>query len=477
MDIRAKVLSALRWTTIARLFGQLLSWVITILVIRILSPQDYGLMAMAMVVISLLVLVNALGLAAVLVHNRALSEYERRQIFGVVIIVNVSFCVGLILAAPILADFYNEPRLTDIMRVLALQFVMLIFETIPQSQLERDLDFKNRSIVEFVTMLAGSVLTLILAYMGMGVWALVWGSLVTTATRMLGLNIIAWQPCRPVFSLRGMSKHLAYGRSVAVDRVLQFAFAESDKLIGGKLLGKEALGYYAVASHLASLPIHKLTGLINSVAFPAFSQVQADRVRTRGYMLKASRVMSVLAFPVFFGISSVAEELTLLLLGPKWQAAALPLQIVSLVMPLRMVMNLFQPLLWGVGRPDVSAGNFILAAAIMPLAFVIGAAWGPEGIALGWLVAFPVVFLVSAARTVPLVDMALVDFVSTLARPLAASVVMYAVVSAGRGYAFGQTGEFWHLVQLVVVGGVTYAAVLYMIHRDGVDETLELVQR
>jgi O-antigen/teichoic acid export membrane protein len=476
VDIRAKVLTALRWTVTARFFGQVLSWAITIVVIRMLSPEDYGLMAMAMVLISFSILINTAGLDAVLVQQRDLQEQGRRQIFGVIIVVNAALFALMVIGASWIADFYREPRLTAVIQVLAFHFVILIFETLPQSQLERDINFKQRSVVELITMFAGSVVTLIFAYADMGVWALVWGALAGTASRVIGFNLIERSLVWPSFSVKGMMSQLAFGGSVTLDRGLRFIFAESDKFIGGRVLGKELLGYYAVASHLASLPIQKLQALINSVAFPAFSRVQSDPLQVGRYLLKASRVLSILAFPVFFGISSIAPELTSLLLGEKWQVAALPLQILSVIMPVRMLMNLFQPLLWGIGRPDVSATNFLLAAIVMPIAFTIGVQWGAVGLALAWSCAFPIVFFVSVWRAVAQVNLRLSDFLMTMARPVFASALMYAAVIAAKTYAVRDSGELLYVTQLVLVGALAYVALLVAMNRQGLLEALRLLR-
>ncbi len=378
-DIRTKVLIALRWTTLSKFSGQLVSWAVTVYVIRILSPDDYGLMAMASVPIIFFYLLNTVGLDAVLVQKRDLSERLRAQVFGIVILVNLLLFLGFLGGAPWIAAFYHEPRLTAMVRVLGFQFVLLAFETLPQSQLERDFDFGRRSIVELVTIVAGSLTAWTLARAGFGVWTLIWGSLTTTAIRTVGLNLAQRSLCWPRFSLEGIKGDLLFGRSVTVDRALRFILADTDRFIGGKLFGNVLLGYYAVANDLASLPINKLTGLINSIALPAFAKAQLTPAGARSYLLTVTRLMSLLAFPFFLGISSIAPELTVLLLGPKWQAAAIPLQLLSLVMPLRMLMNAFQPFLWGVGRPDTSASTFLIGALTMPVAFVVGAQWGPVG--------------------------------------------------------------------------------------------------
>jgi O-antigen/teichoic acid export membrane protein len=466
-DIRTKVLIALRWTTLSKFLGQLVSWAVTVYVIRILSPDDYGLMAMASVPIIFFYLLNSAGLDAVLVQKRDLSEHLRAQVFGIVILVNLLLFLVFLGAAPWIAAFYDEPRLTAIVRVLGFQFVLLAFETLPQSELERDIDFGRRSIVELVTIVAGSLTAWTLARAGFGVWTLVWGSLTTTAIRMVGLNLAQRSLRWPRFSLEGMKSDLLFGRSVTVDRALRFTLADSDRFIGGKLFGNVLLGYYAVANDLASLPINKLTGLINSIALPAFARAQLTPAGARSYLLTVTRLMSLLAFPFFLGMSSIAPELTALLLGPKWQAAAVPLQLLSLVMPLRMLMNAFQPFLWGVGRPDTSASTFLIGALTMPVAFLVGAQWGPVGLSLAWALVYPLVFLGSIAYAQSLTGVLVTDILGTMGRPILASLFMYALVFTAKNFAvFGQSGGVLHLAQLVLVGAITYTGAMLVLDRE-----------
>jgi len=474
--LRKKVVSAVRWTATARLVGQILSWAITIVVIRILSPADYGLMAEAAVIIAFFTILNSIGYDAVLIQHAEISDELRQAIFGLVIVVNVAFFLILFLGAPLIGSFFSQPQLVSIVHVMSFQFLVLIFETLPQSQLEREIRFRRRSIVDLATLLAGSIATLSLALVEFGVWALVWGNMITITTRVVGLNIIERSLCMPSFSWRRLGNSISYGGYVTIDRVLRFAFGETDKFIGGKLMGAQALGYYAVATHIASLPIQKLTGFINSIAFPAFAQTQRNSGDTERYLLKAGALMSLFAFPVFFGISSVGLDLTLLLLGEKWLNAALPLQIVSIVMPLRMLYNIFQPFLWGVGRPGVSASNFAIAAIVMPIAFAMGAQWGPVGLSVAWVAVYPAIFLFSATRASRLVGVHVTDFLKTMVGPMLAAMVMYLAIYAVSHVAVGAPGSVIHLVQLVGTGMVIYTIAVWFLCRQTLLDAISLVR-
>ncbi len=274
-----------------------------------------------------------------------------------------------------------------------------------------------------------------------------------------------------------MKTDLLFGRAATVDRALRFALADTDRFIGGRFFGNTLLGYYAVANDLASLPINKLTGLINSIALPAFAKAQSGPGGARAALLTMTRLMSLLAFPFFLGISSIAPEMSALLLGPKWQAATVPLQLLSLVMPLRMLMNALQPFLWGVGRPDTSVSIFLIGALSMPIAFLVGAQWGPVGLSLAWALAYPVVFLVSIAHARTLSGVLVTDILRTMERPILASLLMYAVVFGVKHYvAFGQSEHILHLVSLVLVGAVTYIGSMLVLDRGACREGSEALR-
>ena len=189
IPVGAKVLSALRWSAATRLVGQVVSWTMTVFVIRLLSPSDYGVLAMAVILPSALYLLNDLGLDVVLVRRLAPGEEFRRQVFGVVIAVNLLCALILVTAAPLVAAFFSEPTLIPILRVLSLQFLLLVFETLPRARLEQGLDFRSQSLISLGANWLGGLTTLALALTGWGVWALVWGRLVSTATTTLALNV------------------------------------------------------------------------------------------------------------------------------------------------------------------------------------------------------------------------------------------------------------------------------------------------
>lgn len=473
--LRQKVISGLTWSVGLKFLGQSLTWLITIFIMRRLSPQDYGLMGMAGIAITYLAAVNELGLAAFLIQNRTLDVKMISQIFGLLLVVNVGLFVSCFLLAPIISSFFSEPRLVGLIRLLAVQFILAAFVVIPQSLIDREMLFRQKSTVDLVSAIFSSLTTLTLVLNGFGVWSLVWGSLTLRLFRTVGLNLIKPYLHLPRFSFKKMRQCISFGGYVAVARMLWLLYINSDILIVGKLLGKQLLGYYNVALTLASLPMEKISGALNQVAFPAFASIQNDIQQATKNFLKAVRIMSLLAFPVLWGISSVAPQLMELLIGKRWAAAILPLRILGIIIPVRMISTLMGPTLLGLGRPDIAVHNVITAALLLPLGFLVGCQWGIAGVSISWVTVFPIVFLINLKRLTGVLRIGPLNVISSMFRPLVGATLMYIVVVA-MGVVISQFDPSFRLVLSITCGAVTYIGSIFILDRRACYEVLSLLR-
>lgn len=476
MDLRTEVISGIRWTGGARFSAQLVSWGITIVVMRLLTPADYGLMAMAGVFVAYMTLMNDLGLREALIQRPDIDEITLRQAFALLLLLNIGSFLLLFLAAPLAAAFFDEQRIVPMIRVLSTQFIVASFCIIPEALLSRKMQFKKNSVIDLASAILGSVATLILAMRGFGVWALVWGSLVISVSRTVGLNIICPFVRLPLFSLQGMGEILAFGGYATVRGTLWFLFTQADIFIIGRLLGHELLGIYSVGASLASMPMDKVSGIINQVAFPAFSKIQKDSDKVASNFLKATRVVSILAFPVLWGLSSVAPEMIHTLLGDKWLEASVPLQLLSLIVPLRMLANLITTAVTGTGHPKIAFSNVLLATLVMPLAIIIGAQWGLAGVGLAWVLVFPLVFLRNIYHAAPTLGVRVLDVLSTMAKPALAALAMYAVVLLIKLLPLIGHESNLYLVLLVAAGALAYPVAILALNRQGFREVLGLIR-
>jgi O-antigen/teichoic acid export membrane protein len=475
MSLRQEVLSGLIWTGGTRFLGQILTWAITIVVIRLLSPSDYGLLAMAMMFVSFLILISEGGLGAALVQAPEVDNLKLRSIFGAAILIHSALFVLLVAAAPAIAQFFKEDHLVSIIQALALQLPITMFAVIPSALLTRELDFKRLSIIGLAGVLCGGLSTLGLALSGYGVWALVIGSLITHLWNTVAVNVMSPFLKWPDFSLRGARSLVVFGGQVTAARALWSLYSQADIFIVGKVLGTELLGFYSVSMHLASLPVQKFSAVINQVAFPAFARSQDNSGAVSQYLLKALRVLGFVAFPVLWGISSIAPEIVAVLLGPKWEAAVVPLQVLPLIMPLSMVSTFLNTAFQGIGRSGVVFMNVLTACLIMPVAFWVGANWGLLGLCIAWVLGFPLVLLVNLWRMLPFVALRLRDVLSALAPAGLTSAGMYATVSIVRYLVADELGAPFLVALLIGVGVASYAALVWTANRTAIHEIAELV--
>ena len=253
-------------------------------------------------------------------------------------------------------------------------------------------------------------------------------------------------------------------------------YTQADFLIVGKMLGKELLGLYSVGMYLASIIMHKTGGVLYEVSLPSFSRVQQDPDRVAVYFLKAVRIMSFLVFPIFFGIASVAPEIVAVFLGDRWYHAGTLLAMLSFIMPLRMLANLFPPALQGVGRPDLSVKNLLLAMIVMPATFLVGVLQGILGVSIAWLTAFPVVFLFMTWWSGPALRVTVSEFVVAMLIPAIASILMYGAVMVIKVIIGVSVAVTWRLSLLITVGIFVYLILSLRLQRDRCEELLAVVK-
>jgi len=372
--------SSLRWLGAARLGGQLLSWVGTIWVMRLLVPGDYGLVAICTAVLAVATLVAELGFGAALVQAAAPTRDEIRSIFGASLLF-AWFCAGaLALGAPWLGTLFTAPEAVPMIRVAALTLVMSALATVPDAFLRREMAFRRISVIEFVSGVVATIVTVSMAVAGAGAWSLVVGPVVGTGVRVVLVLIVAQIWFLPSFRLGSARAMLGFGFKVALSRLASFVFGQADVLIGARVLSKPELGVYSIAMHLALLPLSKLMSVFNSVAFPAIAGMKRSAVDTKPLLLHGLRVVGHVVLPLLWGLCAVAPWLLPLLLGPSWTGAILPLQIVCLALPLRLVSVLLSTTLQGLGHAGLDLRNTITGVVLLPALFLAGSLRGAEGL-------------------------------------------------------------------------------------------------
>jgi teichuronic acid exporter len=387
--LKEKAVRGVVWYGGSRAVIQILSWVLTIAVARVLLPEDYGLFGMCSVYTGLVDFLNELGFGAAIVQRKEVSEDDLHTLFWFGVAVSLLIYGLTYLAAPLVAVFYRHDQVTEVLRVLGLVFVLTNLRLVPWNLLTRAVDFKRRSILEVIGNMLGVVSTFLLARAGWGVWSLVLGVLIREA--VLCVLVFAQSHWRPQFrfawdNLRELS---SFSLNLSAARIAWYLYDNSDRLIIGRYLGDQTLGYYTLATRLTTELSGRVLSIINQVAFPVYSRLQDDQKRLKSYFLMSVQLACLVVVPVLAGLSLVSGDVIPLLLRPKWAPMIPSLNIMCWAAMIMLINSLSGPLLLAKGKTGLLLKFNLLNLAVMPAAFYFTARFGLQAICLAWLLVFP----------------------------------------------------------------------------------------
>ncbi|HEY6513461.1 MAG TPA: lipopolysaccharide biosynthesis protein [Burkholderiaceae bacterium] len=463
MSIERRAISALKWATAAKVIVQIASWAGTLVVIRLLTPHDYGLMAKVSVICSIASVVAELGLGAAIVRSAQIVGDDLRKIYGLSLLFGLGVTAAVAATAPLLAWLFQEPLLSLPIAVAALQIMVGVVAIIPSALANRELSFRQLAKVEVAAGISGIAATLVLALLGAGVWALVLGNLFGAVVRSAVL--LATGPrVRPLFSFGGLGEQLKFGLTVVGNRISYYVVIQSDVLIGSAFLTTTEIGQYSVALQLATLPMSKIMGTVNEVMMPAMARLQDDRASVRDAVMKCIGLMSLLSFPVLWGISAVAPELVRLLFGEAWMVVVPALVILPLIGPIRMVSSLIFTTSLALGNRKLDLRNTIANFALVPTGFFVGAHWGLIGLCSAWLVSVPLAYAFSVPAALGSIGLRAIELVKECGPPALAAGAMYAAIAALRPLLV-DAPVIVALGALCIGGGLTYVVVMWAISR------------
>lgn len=468
-ELRLRLISAAKWSAFLRATSQVISWLVTIIVVRLLTPQDYGLNAMLEVPIELLMLFSTLGFEMALIQKRRMSREELRPVFGALLVVNGLFFLVIFFGASLVADYYKEPRLVLLLQVASVIFLLSPFRTIPNALLDRDLEFKLRAQVDMAAMVMSSLLSLGLAIGGAGAWALVAALVANYALRSV---ILAWlKPWLVVPSLAfGQVKELVYyGGVITISGALLVMSGKAVSLIAGPALGAQLLGLYAVALVFALLPMSKIMPIVQQTMYPAYARLQDHPKMAQKYLTKSLELSSLIMFPMFIGMACISEHFVLVVFGEQWLPMAFSLALLATFAPLRMVTQVCVPALNALGHArSTLVINLSLLFMLVTGAFIsIGR--GLMAVILVWLVAAPVIAAMTLLVVRRLIGVRINQVVISVMPASIGSLVMAAPLLAANLWLPEGVG-LPRLVVEIIGGAVLYTGTIYFLFRNLVDE-------
>jgi O-antigen/teichoic acid export membrane protein len=470
-SLKQRTIAGLGWSSAAHVGHQAVQFALGILLARLLTPEDFGLLGMVILFSGFARLFAEFGFSSALVQRAEITDVHKSSIFW------VNLLIGLVLGglffslAPHIAAFYDVPPLRHISQAVSATFLISAFGIVPRALLQRQMAFDRLARVEMSAAVASGALAVLLAFLGFGVWSLVIQSLTAAAlTAALAFFASRWVPA---FSYSGAAVRelLGYSANLFTFNFVNYWSRNADSLLVAKMIGSTALGVYARAYSFMLLPITQILSVAGRVIFPTLSSIQEDRARVRRIFLRVLRMVTLLTAPMMVGLFVVADDFVLALLGSKWAAVIPVLQILSAVGILQALCNPVGWIYQSQGRTDLLARWGLASSSVIVLAVFLGALIGTvEAVAWAYLVANVILFYPCIAIPGKLVGMRVRDVLADSCGPLGCALLMGGAVWAIAQVLPSTWSSGLLLVVKVCAGAICYTALISVLCRPAFEE-------
>jgi len=443
----------------ARIISRAFSFLRLIILARLLVPEDFGLMGIALLSLATLETFSETGFSQALIQKQRVSQRDLDATWTVAIIRGFILFSVLFLLAPYLAIFFNSPQAELVVRLIAFG---LLFNSLTNSGIiffQKEIDFKSQFFYQLTGDLTDFIVVISLALLWRNVWALVFGFLAGALVKMAFSYLI--HPYRPRWrwDKQRTRELFQFGKWIFLANLIIFFLTQGDDAFVGKFLGVAALGFYQVAYRLSNLPATEITHIISRVTFPAYSKLQKNLTQFREAYLNTLSFVSFIAFPLVLGLFVLAPEVVKILLGDKWLPIIPALRILSLFGIIRAITGVGGSVILAAGKPQLIAYVTSIQLAIMAgLIYPFSVRWNITGVSL-------IVFLVSLISLpaqyliIKQVKLGWGKWLKTLSPPVIASVLMALVLMVLK--YFLRTTSLVSLMFLIFLGMVIYSGLLY----------------
>ena len=454
--MKSQTIRSAKWVSLSQVIRQAVRFATLIVLARLLDPDDFGIMAMVVVVTGFVSMVGDLGVSAALIRERDPSPGLCSSAFWINVGFSVLAMLLVIAAADSVARFYNEPRVAPVLSVLSVTLFLTGIMLVQRALLERDMRFKDVALIETASTVLGALAAVAAALAGWGLWALVTQTLVIVAARTVGFWLrSSWSP-RLVFHWHEVVRVSRFSLNLTGFVIVNYFARSADNILVGRVLGAQALGQYNVAYQIMLLPLRNVSYVVNRVLYPAIAKVQDSPARMRKAYLDTVHALATLTFPIMFGIWAVAEPAVAVLLGERWALVAALLAILAPLGAMQSVTALSGTIFKVTARTHIQFRWALVSLASYLTAFLVGLQWGVVGVAACYAAAQAILVTPALWLALHPIGAGPWQVLIAVSRPLLAALTMaIAVLTVLRGPLAGWSD----LAQLLV--GVPLGCALY----------------
>ncbi len=476
MSIKQQTIRGAVWTAISNLARQLLFFVLSAILYRLLLPADFGTIAMATVLISAMGLFQNMGIGAALIQRREQVELAASTAFFLYPVIGLVLAIlGWLLAGP-MADFFRDPVLKPAVRLMAAVFIPTSFSRVFMMMMDRRFEYLRKMWAELASIAAFGMVALVLAFRGYGVWSLIWGYVAQELVLAALCTLLCSFRPRLAFDRRIAGELLSFGKHILGAGAINFLINQGDRALISRMLGRAPLGYYAESYKWGHQPIFQAAMVLSRVTLPAFAKLQDKPAELKDAFMRTYFLFSWLALPFFVGVWFLAPELALAIFGERWDAEVMVplLRVVALYGTVRTIQMPTGSLFQSVGKPCYLSRLtvvrlVILVAAIYPMTKtwgLLGAAWAVTG---SFLLIQPLTYQLAGR----ILNCSVFSILLHLRAALLASAVM-GVALWGLGQLV-EVGGPWTLLARVLAGAAIYFAVLLAVSPASRSQMRDLV--
>jgi teichuronic acid exporter len=362
-NLRSSTIRGIKWSFLTSLLTKLIPPATTIILARILVPDDFGLYGISLVIVNFLAMFLDAGLGKALIQRSDNIEKAKSVAFYNNLLLSVICYMVIYSLCPYAGSYFHRTEVTSILRITGLAFLIFPFLYIQRNILSRELKFKKLFYLSLTPGLVSGLLSICLAYIGMGVWALVYGYLLgLVLTTILSWRLVSWRP-RWEYDFKVAKEMMAFGGYATLEVILGWIISTVDNIFVGRFLGAPILGIYRTGYSLAILPSNLVTSPMSMTLYPAFCRMHSDREALKKYYLKSLDLLSLFSFPSGILLFFTAPYFVPLCLGDKWLDAIPIIQLISIMGSLSCLVAMNPEVYRAIGRPDIIAKFFMVRAA------------------------------------------------------------------------------------------------------------------
>lgn len=454
-SLKQKTTSGLFWSSVERFSNQGVQFVFSIILARLLSPSDYGIIAMVTIFFAVAQSFVDSGFSNALVRKADRTEEDLSTCFYFNIGVGIIAYLMLFFIAPLIAKFYNQPILSPIIRITGMEVIFNSLCVVQQSIFTIKIDFKSQAKVTLSATVISGIVGIILAYQGYGIWALVWQGVVGTIVRMGLLWLMSqWRP-KTGFSRASFNYLFRYGSKLLASGLLDTIFNNIYPIVIGKFYNPAQLGNYSRALGWALLPSANITSILQRVTFPVLSTIQDDSLRLQNSYRRLLKLSAFIVFPLMIGLAAIASPLIRVVLTAKWDGCVLYLQILCFALMLYPIHAINLNLLQVKGRADIFLRLEIMKKVIGVIILIITIPFGITAMCIGVVCSSIICLIINTHYTGRFIDIGLVTQLRDLKVILINSLVM------GIGVYISTT--FIHIESVKLMIGTIFGLLIYFI--------------